>query len=152
STNDFAGISASGRLRTDAPGATRAATLALVSSTAYNLQAVDGQRWGDYSHTVVDPNDDQTFWTFQEYCDGTNSWGVQAIQLEAPVPAAPSSASPASVCQGLTSVDVTVTGASSAGSEFFDPGPDTGGPGYLRHIAASVTGGVTVQGVTFADP
>jgi hypothetical protein len=152
SANDFAGISASGRLRTDALGATRAATLALVSSTAYNLQAVDGQRWGDYSRTVVDPNDDQTFWTFQEYCDGTNSWGVQAIQLKAPVPAAPSSASPASVCQGVTSVDVTVTGASSAGTEFFDPGPDTGGPGYLRHIAGSVTGGVTVRGVTFTDP
>jgi len=152
SANDFAGISTSGRLRTDALGSTRAATLALVSSTAYNLQAVDGQRWGDYSHTVVDPNDDQTFWTFQEYSDGTNSWGVQAIQLKAPVPAAPSSATPASVCQGLASVDVTVTGASSAGTEFFDPGPDTGGPGYLNRIAGSVTGGVAVRSVTFTDP
>jgi hypothetical protein len=113
STNDFAGISTSGRLRTDALGTTRAATLALVSSTAYNLQAVDGQRWGDYSHTVVDSNDDQTFWTFQEYCDQTNSWGVQAIQIKAPAPAAPSSVSPASVCQGLASVDVTVTGFST---------------------------------------
>jgi hypothetical protein len=152
SANDFAGVSTSGRLRTDALGATRAATLALVSSTAYNVQAVDGQRWGDYSHTVVDPNDDQTFWTFQEYSDRTNSWGVQAIQLKAPVPAAPSSASPGSVCQGLASVDVTVTGASSGGTEFFDPGPDTGGPGYLSHIAGSVTGGVTVKSVTFTDP
>jgi len=152
SANDFAGISTSGRLRTDALGTNRAATLALVSGTAYNLQAVDGQRWGDYSHTVVDPNDDQTFWTFQEYCDRTNSWGVQAIQLKAPVPAAPSSASPASVCQGLASVDVTVTGTSSAGTEFFDPGPDTGGPGYLRHLAGSVAGGVTVRSVTFTDP
>lgn len=152
SANDFAGISTSGRLRTDALGTTRAATLALVSSTAYNLQAVDGQRWGDYSHTVVDPNDDQTFWTFQEYCDRTNSWGVQAIQLKAPAPATPSSASPTSLCQGLTSVDVTVTGSSSAGTEFFDPGPDTGGPGYLSHIAGSATGGVTVTSVTFTDP
>jgi hypothetical protein len=152
SANDFAGISTSGRLRTDAPGTTRAATLALVSSTAYNLQAVDGQRWGDYSHTVVDPNDDQTFWTFQEYCDRTNSWGVQAIQLNAPAPAALSSVSPASLCQGLASVDVKVTGISSAGTEFFDPGPDTGGPGYLSHIEGSVTGGITVNGVTFTDP
>jgi len=150
--NDFAGISTSGRLRTDALGATRAATLALVSSTAYNLQAEDGQRWGDYSHTVVDPNDDQTLWTFQEYCDRTNSWAVQAIQLKAPAPAVPSSASPASLCEGLATVDVTVTGSSVAGTEFFDPGPDTGGPGYLSHIKASVTGGVTVQSVTFTDP
>jgi hypothetical protein len=115
SANDFAGISTSGRLRADALGTTQPATLALVSTTAYNLQAVDGQRWGDYSHTVVDPNDDQTFWTFQEYCDLTNSWGVQAIQLKAPRPAAPSLSSPASVCQGLASVDVTVTGTSSGG-------------------------------------
>jgi hypothetical protein len=152
SANDFAGIAASGRLRTDALGTTQPATLALVSSTAYNLQNVDGQRWGDYSHTVVDPNDDQTFWTFQEYCDLTNSWGVQAIQLKAPPPAAPSSTSPASVCQGLASVDVTVTGTSSGGTEFFDPGPDTGGPGYLNHIRGSVSGEVTVGSATFIDP
>ena len=24
-------------------------------------------RWGDYSATVVDPEDDTTFWTIQEY-------------------------------------------------------------------------------------
>ncbi|HEU5180145.1 MAG TPA: hypothetical protein VFW45_05100 [Candidatus Polarisedimenticolia bacterium] len=152
SANDFAGISTSGRLRTDTLGTTRAATLALVSNTAYNLQAEDGQRWGDYSHSVVDPNDDQTLWTFQEDCDRTNSWGVQVIQLKAPAPAVPSSASPASLCEGLASVDVTVTGSTSAGTEFFDPGPDTGGPGYLSHIKASVTGGVTVRSVTFTDP
>jgi hypothetical protein len=52
----------------------------------------------------------------------------------------------------LDSIDVTITGISSSGSEFFDPGPDPGGPGYLNHIAASVSGGVTVQGVSFTDP
>jgi hypothetical protein len=152
STNDFAGIASAGRLRTDTLGVTQSPTLALVSSTAYNVQAVDGQRWGDYSHTVVDPNDDQTFWTFQEYCDLNNSWGVQAIQLKAPLPANPSAASPATACQNLPSLDVAVTGTSSAGTEFFDPGPDAGGPGYLNRIAASVTGGVTVSSVTFTDP
>ena len=33
------------------------------------------------------------------------------------------------------------------GLEFFDPGPDTGGPGFANHIAATVTGGVTVNAV-----
>jgi hypothetical protein len=28
-------------------------------------------RWGDYSATVVDPADDQTFWTIQEYADSS---------------------------------------------------------------------------------
>jgi hypothetical protein len=26
-------------------------------------------RWGDYSATVVDPSDDLTFWTLQEYAE-----------------------------------------------------------------------------------
>ncbi len=152
SSNDYAGVAAAGRLRTDPLGSTRGATLAKVSTTAYNAQAQDGQRWGDYSQTVVDPADDMTIWTFQEWCDATNSWGVQVLQLKAPPPATPASITPSSVCAGLSSISVAVTGSSSAGSEFFDPGPDTGGPGFSGHISASVTGGVGVAGVTFTDP
>jgi hypothetical protein len=43
-------------------------------------------RWGDYSNTVVDPSDDTTFWTLQEYAEtsvggdcttnNTGRWGV----------------------------------------------------------------------------
>jgi len=40
-------------------------------------------RWGDYSNTSVDPVDDQTMWTFQEYAatpvstgDGSGRWGT----------------------------------------------------------------------------
>ncbi len=43
-------------------------------------------RWGDYSNTVVDPTDDTTFWTLQEYAEtavggdctvnNTGRWGV----------------------------------------------------------------------------
>lgn len=151
SVNDFASIAASGRLRTDTLGTTQAATLALASATAYNVETgVSAQRWGDFSQTDVDPNDDQTIWTFQEYCDASNSWGIRAIQLKAPPPAAPASAT--SACTGLSSTSVTVTGTSSAGSEFFDPGTDPGGPGYTNHLAASVTGGVVVNNVTFTDP
>src|SRR5439155_3571984 len=101
----------------------------------------------------VDPNDDMTMWTFQEYCNSANSWGIRAIQLKAPPPATPASASPASLSQGQSSVNVVITGTSSSGSEFFDPGPDTGGPGYANHIAAAINGGgVTVNSVTFSNP
>src|SRR5207249_7256531 len=62
-------------------------------------------------------------------------------------------ATPASVGQGQSSVNVVIRGSSSSGSEFFDPGPDTGGPGYSNHIAAAVNGGgVTVNSVTFSNP
>src|SRR6185295_14619924 len=32
------------------------------------------------------------------------------------------------------------------------PGPDVGGPGFANHITASVTGGITVNSITFIDP
>ncbi|HEU0040106.1 MAG TPA: hypothetical protein VFR76_12615, partial [Verrucomicrobiae bacterium] len=152
--NDFAGVAVAGRLSGDAIGATQAPTLAVVSSTAYNLsEQAKAHRWGDFSQVTVDPNDDMTLWTVQEYCNAANSWGVQVLQLKAPPPATPDSASPASVLQGQSSVDVLVTGTSASGSGFFDPGPDSGGPGFSNHLAAAVNGGgVTVNSVTFSNP
>ena len=145
-------IVGAGRFRTDAPGTIQATTLMQSSSTSYNLQANGRWRWGDYSQTVVDPNDDQTIWTFQEYCNANNSWGVRAIQLKAPPPASPSSSSITNIAPGQPSVNIVITGTSVSGSEFFDPGADISGPGYANHIAAAISGGVTVNSVTFMDP
>ena len=47
---------------------------------------------------------------------------------------------------------MTITGTSSSGTEFFDPGPDPSGPGFAKHIGATATGGITVNSVTFTDP
>jgi PKD repeat protein len=151
--NDFAGVATAGRLRTDASGSIQTPALAVVSSSAYNIgESPNPHRWGDFSQTVVDPNDDMTFWTFQEYCNSANSWGVRAVQLKAPSPAIPVSASPASLAPGQSSVNVVITGSSVSGSEFFDPGPDTGGPGFANHIGAAVNGGgVTVNSVIFSN-
>src|SRR5262249_32630903 len=95
----------------------------------------------------VDPNDNQTFWTFQEYANASNSWAVRVVQLKAPPPATPSGASPSTVESGSCSEQVDITGTSSAGSGFFDPGP-----GFSDHITASVTGGVVARGATYTDP
>jgi uncharacterized repeat protein (TIGR01451 family) len=149
-SSGFASVAAAGRLRTDGLGTTQSATLAQSSSTIYNVQLSGPQRWGDYSQTGVDPTDDMTMWTFQEYCDATNSWGVRVIQLRPPPPATPVCGTPAQVTQPTQ--DVTITGTSVGGAEFFDPGPDTGGPGYPNHLQASVSGGVTVNSVTFNSP
>ena len=149
--NGFAGVVAAGRFRSDVLGNTQSPTLAQSSSTLYNVQTPGPQRWGDYSQVVVDPTDDMTMWTFQEYCNATDSWGVRAIQLKAPPPATPNCSSPAQVT--LATQNVTIAGTSVAGSEFFDPGPDTGGPGYAKHIAAASTSpGLTVNSVTFNSP
>ena len=119
------------------------------ASANYNIDLGDGDptyRWGDFSHTSVDPCDGQTFWTIQEYVDGTDSWGVKVGKVLAPPPATPASTSPTSVNAGSSSVSVTLTGTSASGSGFWDPGSGT------CRIAAAVSGGVTVNSVTYTDP
>jgi PEP-CTERM motif len=39
-------------------------------------------RWGDYSATVLDPDDPYRFWTIQEWVSGTNIWSTQITELD----------------------------------------------------------------------
>jgi hypothetical protein len=146
--NEFAEIVAAGRWAGDPLGTLRAPTVVQTSATPYNV--ADGSnphRWGDYSVVTVDPNDDMTFWTFQEYCDATNSWAVRVIQLKAPPPATPALCNPGTIAAGATT-NVIVTGLATNGSGFFDPGT-----GFPNHISATVNGGgVTVNSVTYNNP
>jgi hypothetical protein len=148
----FAEVASSAQLAGDPLGTTEAFDLTQSSNSTYNLGSTSPKRWGDYSQTVVDPTDDQTFWTFQEYANSTNSWGVRVIQLKAPPPATPASASPNTILPGQSSVPVTVTGTSTDGSGFFDT--TDAGPPYpdFDHISASVSGGVVVNSITYTDP
>jgi hypothetical protein len=155
-TGRFAQVASSGRLFNDPLNTTQSPDITQTSSSVYDLNPASGfssnKRWGDYSQTVVDPTDDQTFWTFQEYPDAANSWAVRVIQLKAPPPATPTAASPLTIPGGSSSETVQITGASTNGSGFFDPGPDTGGPGFSNHISATVSGGVNVTSVTYDGP
>lgn len=139
-----------GRLASDPLGTTQSVTLLTASATAYNPPSdpggPGGRRWGDYSLTTLDPVDDMTIWTVQEYCNGTNTYGCRVTQLLAPPPATPESAS-TSIPVGQRSVDVVITGVSIAGSGFYDPGV-----GFPNRIAATVSGGVLVNSVTFTSP
>ena len=139
-----------GRLSGDTLGTTQGApALYTSSSTAYNppgdTGGGSGRRWGDYSYTSLDPNDDMTLWTIQQFCDATDSYGVRVVRLIAPPPATPNCAAPAPVTTSTQSV--TITGTSTSGSGFFDPGT-----GFPNRLQASVTGGVTVNSVTFNNP
>jgi IPT/TIG domain len=50
-------------------------------------------------------------------------------------------------------VNVTITGNQVSGSGFYDPGSNLGGGAVpFSHISASVTGGVSVNSVTFTSP
>ena len=68
-------VAGSGRLATDPLGTTEAFDLIQSSNNGYNLGSSAPRRWGDFSQTVVDPTDDQTFWTFQEYTSAQNVLG-----------------------------------------------------------------------------
>jgi hypothetical protein len=144
--------STTGRLSSDAPGALRTPTAQYTSTTFSYNPSTDtggefGRRWGDYSYTALDPDDDMTMWTVQQYCDATNSYGVRVAKLLAPPPATPSSAGVSAVVAGQSSVNLTITGTSANGSGFFDPGA-----GFARRITATVTNGVTVNSVAYTDP
>jgi hypothetical protein len=135
-----------GRLATDATGTMEAINVYQASAFDYNLQTTPTQRWGDYSYTSVDPNDDQTMWTIVEYANALNSWGVEGVQLIAPPPATPSATS-GTLVSGGSSQTITITGTSSSGSGFFDPGA-----GFPNRLTATVSGGVQVNKVTYIDP
>ena len=140
-----------GRLSQDALGSMREPVLYTTSSSAYNPPndpgGIEGRRWGDYSYTCVDPNDDMTFWTVQQFCNAPNSYGLQVLRILAPPPAMPVNCNPAFVMAGESNVSIQVTGFTTNGSGFFDPGP-----GFSNHLAAAFSGnGIAVNGIVYND-
>ena len=137
------------RLAGDPLGTLQGPTLYTASTFSYNPAGDPGptRRWGNYSSASVDPSDDMTMWTIQQYCDATDSYGVRVVELIAPPPAGLGTAAPNAIPGGQASNAVVITGTSVSGSGFFDPGA-----GFPDRLQASVTGGVTVNTVTYNDP
>jgi len=138
-----------GRLAGDPAGAMQTPLLYTSSNSDYNpsdIGGARGRRWGDYSYTSLDPLDDMTLWTIEEYCDTTNSYGVRIAKLVAPPPATP--ATIADVTAGQNPVNLTLTGTASAGSGFYDPGTNLPGVPAFQHVAVAVT----AAGVTGTPP
>lgn len=150
-----------GRLVGNALGTLQSPILLSASSTAYNPASdpggSSGRRWGDYSFTSLDPLDDMTMWTVQEFCDATNSYGVRVSRLRAPLPATPV-AFVGSVPAGVPAMPLTLTGVSAGGTGFFDPGANLPGVPAFNHIQvafsnAGVTGTPpTVISATYVNP
>ena len=142
SASEFVNAAASYRLASDSSGTMRAPVLYTAANTAYNAPY---NRWGDYSYTSLDPADDMTMWTVQQFCNSTDSYGVQVARLLAPPPALPTNCSPNTVTQGVAGVNITLTGSPANGAGFFDPGA-----GFSNRLAAAVNGGgITLNSVTY---
>ncbi|QYK56809.1 MAG: hypothetical protein KF733_04830 [Fimbriimonadaceae bacterium] len=134
----------SGRLFNDTLGTTRTPTVYFQSTARYIDPFSGVQRWGDYSGTFVDPNDDQTIWTVQEIVRSADTWGVRWAQLLAPAPCPITTVSPNSLQQGQTA-NVTVTGSSGNGQEYYDTDAS-----YPQRLEAAFSGaGVTVNSISF---
>jgi VCBS repeat-containing protein len=139
------------RRATDAANTLTAPTI-FTSASAVNNPPYNPpyNRWGDYSMTSVDPTDDQTFWTIQEYIPQTSppssvTWGTRIAKLLAPAPAAPTGASPSQVPLGDSSVHVDLTGPANSG--WFDPGS-----GFTKRLAVTPGCGIVVKSVTYNGP
>ncbi len=117
------------------------------SSTSYNPSG-DGSGggalhpWGRYSFTSLDPCDDMTMWTIQEYCNATDSYGVRVAKLTAPPPAV----DPAFVIAADPPPALTITG-----SGFYDYNPTGLPPGCASHRIAATLGGTPIP-VTSSSP
>ncbi len=142
--SQHAEIAVATRLATDPAGTMSAPAVVQTSPFTYN-QGGAPDRWGDYSRVLVDPLDDMTFWTAQEYASGPSAWGVRIIQFKAPAPAAPIACSPSTLFVGTTT-NVTLVGSASSGTGFFDPAPS-----FPKHIAASLGADVTVNSISYSN-
>jgi hypothetical protein len=148
--NEFINAGTAGRLASDPLGTLRTAQLYTSAASSYNPVkdpgGAGGRRWGDYSYTCLDPSDDMTMWTIQEFCASQDIYGVRVAKLLAPPPATLLSCTPSVLNRG-TNVSVLVTGLSSNGSGFFDPGP-----GFSNRLVAALSGtDVTVQTITYSN-
>jgi G8 domain len=66
-SDGYAGAAYAMRLGTDAAGTTQDPVVYKDGEDYYDKAASGRTRWGDYSHVSVDPLDDVSFWTWQEY-------------------------------------------------------------------------------------
>lgn len=135
-----------GRLAGDAGGTMQPPVIYTNSQSAYNPVkdpgGADGRRWGDYSYVSVDPTDDMTMYTVQEFStDAATTYGCCVARLLAPPPSTPTSSSPNLIQSNTGNTTITVSASSSNGAAFFDPGAS-----FPNHIHATISG-VTVNDV-----
>jgi hypothetical protein len=143
----------------DPPGTMRDDTV-LKSGEGFYYKIFSGSRnrWGDYSHTVVDPSDNSTMWTIQEYAaarvgpaNSDSRWGTWWGRVPAPTsgrpaptnPSASSTSHSSSVWRSDPTVDVSWSGAASGcgidGYSFSFTSGAADAPDTVKDVAANVT-------------
>jgi hypothetical protein len=123
-----------GRFGTDALNTMDALTvLKLGEDSYYKTFTGDRNRWGDYSATVVDPTDDLTFWTVQEYAapgvgggPTDDRWGTWWSRVTVPGSATTTTVS-TTTATTTTTTSTTTTTATTSTTTTLPPCPNVGG-------------------------
>ncbi|RMF76911.1 MAG: hypothetical protein D6744_11955 [Planctomycetota bacterium] len=124
--NTYGSAYYTGRLASDPLGEMADVALLQAGKAAHNIIDSFGRnRFGDYSVTSLDPADDMTFWTVQEYVEAVDTWSTWVGELS-PVPPpltiAVTSAIPNLIPPATPlTLDVTIT----PGTESIAPGSPT---------------------------
>jgi hypothetical protein len=150
SSAQFASAGYAYRDHSDAAGTMRDPFIYKAGEDCYSKAKSNGRnRWGDFSHVVVDPTDDCAFWTIQEYAklqapptvNGSNSkWGTWWAKVDAITTCAPTVVSRKTHgTAGDFDVNLPLTGT---------PGIEcrSGGSTNDFTIVATFSGNVTVAG------
>ncbi|MCX6359100.1 MAG: hypothetical protein NT029_04810 [Armatimonadetes bacterium] len=142
---EWVGAYTCGRWSSDAANTMQAVTQIKAGEADYNLLVSGKNRWGGSSATSLDPNDNITLWTVQEYAaksaaNPVNIWGTWIAALLAPAPTINNPA--ASAVQGVVGVTFNVTGAN-----FY-----YGGAAYRNTINITISGdGISNKTVTYVN-
>jgi hypothetical protein len=117
--------------------------------------------FGDYSCTAIDPSDDMTFWTFQQYCCDRNKWGLSVSKIIVPPPIRPKRIYPSKVSAGKNDIKLIISAFKDHRIDvveksnkiyekkdgYFDPGRN-----FDKRLRVKINGGVDVKKVTYKNP
>ena len=144
------------RAAADPPG-TMQPVATLKAGLAYysNIDGNGRNRWGDYSATCVDPTDDLTFWTLQEYANLGNAWATWWGSFSVPpssYPTAPANLSATAISSSQINLTWTDQSANETG---FQIERKTGAGGTYALIVTTAANATTysdtgvVEGTTY---
>lgn len=103
-----------GRLDGDPPGEMSDAVLLQAGQASHTIIDSFGRnRWGDYSLTMLDPEDETTIWTVQEYVPAQDIWGTWIAEL------AWGGGNPSTYCTGKVTSNGNLATIGSTGSPSF---------------------------------
>nr|MCU0497781.1 hypothetical protein [Anaerolineae bacterium] len=146
-----------GRWVGDAPNTLRTPTTYAAGVSDYNpsgeTPTADGRRWGDYSVMILDPCDDMTLWTIQQYNQALNSYALQVARLNAPPPAIVPGGSIATVFNNQPPTQITITGTAPNSEGFYDtPASPLTDLNCRRRLTVTATNGVIISNLMFNSP